>query len=445
MIPLRGAEIGRALGVDATGEAWAAVVGGVATDSREVRKGDLFLARRGEKDDGRKYVASALAAGAALVVAEHGAPSGPRTLLVDDGIVALQKIAALVRARFSGPVVAIGGSAGKTSVKNLLAGLLGVSRRVVASQKSFNNHAGVPLTLCRLESDTEAAIVEIGTNHPGELAPLAALARPTAAVLTAIGAEHLEGFGDVAGVLREELELARALPPGATLYVNGDDPHLATAAFPSHVRVKRCGFDASCDVRAVVSRRADGAPAFRFAADGAEIAAPAFPFLFARSNLLLAAAVARDFGASEVDLARTAPTLRPSELRGEVRRCGAATVWVDCYNANPLSAGAALDELGRVAGRRTAVLGDMLELGPAAPALHEDLGRRAAAAGVVEAVFVGAFGEAFRRGFGDGPLVLRRDAHEATEDFRRLTDAPGTVLLKASRGVALERVLKACV
>lgn len=443
MIPLRGSEIAAALGVAVSAEAAAAVATGLATDSRRVRAGDLFLARKGEKDDGRRYVGAALAAGAALVVAEEGAEPGPRTLFVKDGIEALQRVAALVRARFAGPVVGVAGSAGKTSVKELLASFLGVKFRVVASEKSFNNHAGVPMTLCRLEADTEAAVVELGSNHPGELAPLAALARPTVGVLTAIGAEHLEGFGDLDGVLREELELARALPTGATLYVNADDPHLASASYPAHVRVVRCGFGPGADRRGEAVPREDGAPALRFSPGGPVVAAPNFPYAFVRSNLLLAGAVARDLGVSESELARIAPALKPAPLRGEVRRVGASAVWVDCYNANPLSAGRALEELARAQGRRAAVLGDMLELGPGAPAMHTELGIAAARAGVDEVVFVGAFGEDFRRGFGAaGRATLVPDAAAAAPEFRRLAALGGVVLLKASRGVGLERLLE---
>ncbi|HYC76650.1 MAG TPA: UDP-N-acetylmuramoyl-tripeptide--D-alanyl-D-alanine ligase [Planctomycetota bacterium] len=443
MIPVPVAEIAAALGAPAPTDGARAATG-LAVDSRCVKPGDVFLARRGEKDDGRKYVPQALAAGASLVIAEDGVPPHPRVVLVRDGIDALQRLAALVRSKYRGPLVAVGGSAGKTSTKNMLAALLGADRPVVASEKSFNNHAGVPMTLCRLEPDTAAAVVEIGSNHPGEIAPLAALARPDVAVVVAVGEEHLEGFGDLAGVLREELALVEALPSGGRAFVNGDDPVLAGATFPAHVRATRCGFSPDCDVRAIPVTRPDGAPAFRLRPNGPTIAAPAFPFSFARSNLLLAAVVARELGVPEEAIAAAAPALKPSELRGEVRRCRAATVWVDCYNANPLSAGAALAELARVDGPRRAVLGDMLELGAAAAERHEALGRQAAAAGVGEAVFVGRHGEDFRRGFGSGALTLRADAAAATDDFRRLTGSPGVVLLKASRGVGLERVLEVC-
>jgi UDP-N-acetylmuramoyl-tripeptide--D-alanyl-D-alanine ligase len=444
MIPLRGSEIAAALGATASPEAAAAVVRRLATNHKDVRPGDLFLARRGEKHDGRRFAADALQAGAALVVGERGTDAHPLVLETDDGLVALARIAALVRARYEGPLIAIAGSAGKTSTKDLLHGLLAPSRPTVASEKSFNNHAGVPMTLCRIEPETKVAIVEAGTNHPGELAPLCALARPTAAVLVSIGAEHLEGFGDLAGVLREESEVARALPPGAPLYLDADDPVLARAEFPAHVRVVRAGFGPAADVRAEGAPRSDRAPAFRLSPGGPVIAAPRFPYSFFRTNLLLACLVARDLGVSEEDLARLAPTLAPAPLRGEARRCGAALVWVDCYNANPLSAGRALEELAQAEGRRAAILGDMLELGADAPSWHEDLGRRCRAAGVAEAVFVGAHGADFRRGFGAGELVLRPDAAAATDDFRRLVGSAGTVLVKASRGVALERVLEAC-
>ena len=444
MIALRGADIAAALGLVAADAAASAVVTGLATDHRTVRSGDLFLARKGERHDGRSFAGPALAAGAALVIGERGTPPHPLVLEVDDGLDALASVAALVRARYVRPLVGVAGSAGKTSVKELLAGFLKPSRPTVASERSFNNRAGVPMTLCRIEADTQAAVVELGTNHPGELAPLCALARPTTGVIVSIGAEHLEGFVDIDGVLREELALARALPPGATLYVDGDDPVLAAASYPPGIRVVKAGFGPSADLRAEIVPRADRAPAFRFGAKGPVIAAPRFPYSFVRSNLLLAAAIARDLGVSETELAEIAPTLAPAPLRGEVRRCGAAVVWVDCYNANPLSAGRALEELASAPGRRTAVLGDMLELGDGAALHHEDLGRRARAAGVSQVVFVGAHGADFRRGFGTGDVVLCSDAASATAEFKRLVGDPGFVLLKASRGIGLERVLEAC-
>lgn len=444
MIPLRGGDIAAALGVVVSAEAASAVATGLATDHRTVRPGDLFLARKGERHDGRVFAAAALAAGAALVVAERGTAPHPLVIEVEDGLDALACVAGLVRARYAGPLVGVAGSAGKTSVKELLAGFLAPSRPTVASEKSFNNRAGVPMTLCRIGPDTKAAVVELGTNHPGELAPLCALARPTTGVIVSIGAEHLEGFGDVAGVLEEELALARALPPGATLYVDGDDPTLATTAYPKGIRVVKVGFGPGVDLRAEIVSRDDRAPAFRFGPTGPVVAAPRFPYAFVRSNLLLAAVIARDLGVAETELARLAQTLAPAPLRGEVRRCGAAVVWVDCYNANPLSAGRALDELAAAPGRRTAVLGDMLELGAGAASHHEDLGRRTRAAGVSEVVYVGAHGADFRRGFGAGDVVLRADAASAKADFMRLVADPGVVLLKASRGIGLERVLEAC-
>jgi UDP-N-acetylmuramoyl-tripeptide--D-alanyl-D-alanine ligase len=445
VIPIRVSDFAKALGAAPPAQAASDVLTSAALDSRTVRKGGVFFARKGEKDDGRRYVDKALESGAALVVSEPGVDPGPRTLVVESPLAALRTLAGLVRAASPAVVVAVAGSVGKTTTKDLIAGLLSPTRRIVASEKSFNNDVGVPLTLCRIDLNVDVVVVEIGSNHPGELRPLAELARPDRAVLTAIGAEHLEGFGDLDGVLEEELEVARALKPGGVLYVNADDAALASARYPDGVVVERVGFAAAAARRAIGVERSDGAPALRLSPGGPEIAAPSFPFAFVRSNLLLAAAVASDLGVSEEALAAAAPGLKPSAMRGEARRCGAALVLVDCYNANPLSAERALEELSRREGRRVAVLGDMLELGPDAPRFHAELGRKTALAGVRDAVFVGAHGEDFRRGFGAaGSLTLRKSAADAVEDFRGLVGEPGTVLLKASRGVGLERVLEVC-
>jgi UDP-N-acetylmuramyl pentapeptide synthase len=223
--------------------------------------------------------------------------------------------------------------------------------------------------------------------------------------------------------------------------VNADNEHLAFASYPSHVRVVRCGFSVGAtDVRGEISR-GDGRVAIRLS-PGGPVLRTSLGFGWFRHNLLLAAAVARHLGMSEDAIAAAASSLAPAPLRGEVRSAGAATLLVDCYNSNPLSAAAALDEMHGRSGQKSAVLGDMLELGPDAPGHHEELGRKAARAGVTDVVFVGAHGSDFMRGFGDaGRVHAHRSPGEAKMSFERLCERGGTILVKASRGVGLERLL----
>jgi len=348
----------------------------------------------------------------------------------------------MVRAPFQGPVVAIGGSAGKTTTKDVLRALL-ASRPAVASKNSFNNHLGVPLTICGVDTGTEVLVTEIGTNHPGEIAPLVALAAPTHAILTAIGAEHLEGFSTIEGVLEEELELVRALPPGGVAFVNADCEALATASFPAHVRVVRCGFGRDVDVRGEARRDSDGRLAVRLK-NGGPWLETGLAYGVLRHSLLLAAVAARHLGISDDELVRAARAIRPAPLRGEIRRINGATLLVDCYNSNPLSAVAALREIAGRAGKRSAVLGDMLELGGQAPELHRELGREAAKSGLDEVLYVGEHGDAFLEGLaGHSGCTVRHSTVEAGDVFARMVKAGGTILVKASRGVHLERLVEA--
>jgi UDP-N-acetylmuramoyl-tripeptide--D-alanyl-D-alanine ligase len=442
MIPIRAADLASALGAPWSGRGADVVIGGVSIDSRAVEPGDLFVALRGTRVDGRVFIPAALEAGASAVLAEAGGVALDRVIAVRDPVAALGTLARMVRGPFKGPVIAIGGSAGKTTTKEVLRALLG-SRQVVASKASFNNHLGVPLTICGLETGTEVLVTEIGTNHPGEIAPLVSLAAPTHAIVTAIGAEHLEGFATVEGVLEEELELVRALPPGGIAFVNADCEALNSAAFPAHVRVVRCGFGrAGVDVRGEARRDSEGRLAVRLK-NGGPWLETGLSYGVLRHGLLLAAVAARHLGISDDELVRAAREIRPAPLRGEIRRINGATLLVDCYNSNPLSAIAALREIAGRAGKRSAVLGDMLELGGQAPELHRELGREAARSGLDEVLYVGEHGEEFLQGLdGHSGCTVRHSTSDAREVFSRMVKAGGTILVKASRGVGLERLVE---
>ncbi len=441
MTPTLAREIAEAVGAPWPEALAAAIVTGVTSDSRSVEPGDLFVALRGTRADGRTFIPAALEAGAVAVLAEKNGPYPERVLAVEDPLAALTSVARLVRRRFAGPVIGVAGSAGKTTTKEMLQTLLSARFRSVASERSFNNHLGVPLTICRVEADTDVLVAELGTNHPGELAPLCELARPTVAVLTSIGAEHLEGFLDLAGVLEEELAIVRALPPGGIVFINADNPWLADANYPSHVRVVRCGFGPrATDVRGEVVPSA-GAVAIRLSAGGPVIGTQ-LAFGVLRHALLLASAIARHLGIDESVIAAAAAAIRPAALRGEVRQVGDATVLVDCYNSNPLSAAAAMEEMKVRPGRKSAILGDMLELGAAASESHAELGRLCAQSGITNVLFIGMHGADFARGFGGkGHLTWRRTTGESHDDAARLLDAGGLVLMKGSRGIGLERLL----
>lgn len=411
---------------------------GIATDHRCVRPGDAFFAFRGRRHDGNAYLGEALQRGAVLSIGS--APSGgdPRCIRVDEPLHALGVLAGLVRGQFQGPVVGITGSAGKTTVKECLRQLLGSRLRAVFPEGSFNNAEGVPRTVCSVEADTELLVVELGTSRKGEIAALCRIARPTMGILTSVGPAHLQGLGSVEGVLEEKLDLLRALPAGATTIVNGDDPVLRRAKLPGGLRIVFGGLE----VREGVEAPRSYGPGRLVLEDGVELECSLGTATLLR-NLWLALLAARELGHGPGSLRSEAARVHPAPLRGEIVHLNAARIILDCYNANPLSMDAALADLERAGGRRFAVLGEMLDLGAETAARHRALGERIARSGIEEAIFIGPSGEAVRRGTLGGRVrvAVFTSLEEARGEFDRLTREPATILLKASRGMALENLL----
>lgn len=419
-----------------------ATITGLSCDSRTVAPGDCFVALRGSRVDGSRFVPDALARGASLAVATTAVKQDDRICIVDDPLHALGVLGGLVRDRFTGPVVGITGSVGKTTVKEMLRTLVAPQRRAVFPEASHNNFEGVPRTLARLTDDTELCVVELGTNAPGEIEGLCAIARPTIGILTAIGAAHLEGLGSIEGVLEEKLGLARALPEGATLFINADDERLAGARYPEHLDVVRVGLEPGPGVIAPSPDREPGTLPV-----GEAKAVHRLGTRVLERSLWMALVVARALGLDDPALAAAAGDVEPAPLRGELITRGATRFVLDCYNANPLSMGAALDDLRARSGRRVAVLGEMLELGAQSERLHRQLGERVASVGVEAVLFIGPSGDAVAQGFvrgGGRPTAFehRPDVDAARDDFARLSRGGGTILLKGSRGVALERLLE---
>lgn len=449
VIPLDLDEVAAALGTDPLGEG---AITGVSVDSRRVEPGDCFVALPGRNVDARRFIPDAFRSGAVLAVAaRRGAPDGAepvapaeRIVEVDDPVDALGTLAGLVRAKFAGPVVGITGTAGKTTVKEFLRGLTAGTLKGVFPEASFNNKEGVPRTILGLERDTGVLVVELGTNAPGEIAALCRIARPTIGILTSIGPGHLQGLKSVDGVLQEKLDLARALPAGAVLFVNGDDPILAAAAYPAGLDVRRVGLRPGPDVETPALPLETGR--LGFAGDPVEIPHGLATEVQVR-NLWLALNAARHLGVPVTSLAEAAPALRPARLRGETRRAGAAELLVDCYNANPLSMAAALRDLARRPGRRTAVLGEMLELGDETARHHLELGRLLARLRPHRVLFIGpsagsVIEGAWEEGFDPTLIEGFADLEAARASFADVLAEGGTVLMKASRGMALERLLE---
>ncbi len=416
----------------------------VSVDSRALAPGELFVGLRGERADGGAHAAHALADGAwgVLVAPEHARAAAATdtagaVLAHEDPLAALQTLARAwrreLRAR-GAMVVAITGSTGKTSTKDILAALLGARLRVAATPANLNTEIGLPLALLGAPGDTELVVLEMAMRGRGQIAELTAIAEPDVGVIVNVGPAHLELLGSLEAIAAAKAELIAGLAPGASMVVPADEPLLEGHLRPE---LRTITFGEGGDVR-LLEHRADGAVAIEH--DGTRIELqPSFTQAYNLRNLLAAVAAARALGYTP----RGELAVRFSAMRGQREHLPGGVVLVaDCYNANPMSMRAAIDDLAETApARRVAVLGDMLELGPQAPRLHREIGEHARARDVGLLVTVGALAAEMRAGF-DGESYAVPDARAAAELLAGLLQARDTVLVKGSRGVGLERVLE---
>jgi UDP-N-acetylmuramoyl-tripeptide--D-alanyl-D-alanine ligase len=419
---------------------------GVGTDTRGIVAGSLFVALRGERFDAHDFLADAVRDGAAALVVDdpvRAAGLGVPVYVVRDTRAALGALAHFRRRAWGGPVIAVGGSNGKTSTKELLAAMLGGAYRVHATVGNLNNEIGVPLTLLALPDGADIAVVEAGTNAPGEIARLRRIIAPDVAVITSIGEEHLEGFGDLAGVLREELDLVDEVE---TVVAPAAHPEVAEGARGRCGRVVVAGLDAA-DVRPLGhALHADGTGTLRFATEEGEVALH-IPLrgLHNLRNAMLAVAVARAYGVGWDAIAAGLARMPQPAMRAAVAPLGRDAVLVnDAYNANPPSARAALDLLEAVGASRplVAVLGTMRELGAATAAMHDAVLADALRRPLTLVVALGEYAAAAARIAPDDPRVLcGADVPDVVDRLPALLPARAAILLKGSRGARLERLV----
>ena len=421
-------------------------LGGVSTDTRAVRPGDLFVALRGERHDAHDFVGAALAAGAAALLVERwtDACRAP-AIVVPDSRRALGEIAAGWRRAHPVPAIAVTGSNGKTTVKEMIASILAVQvgeDARLATQGNLNNDVGLPLTVLRLGDRHRAAVLELGMNQPGEIAWLASIAQAQVALVNNAQREHQEFLGTVEATARENGEAIAALPADGVAVYPGDDPHAPIwQALADGRRTITFGTDAHCAVRADASAQpgdfaielGDERIRVRLAIDGAHNV----------RNALAAAACCRALGVPAATIAAGLEAFRPvaGRLRRLVARSGAALI-DDSYNANPDSVRAAVDVLAALPAPRLLVLGDMAEVGEQGPAFHAEVGAYAKARGLERLLAFGAASTETVRAFGEGA------EHFGTIDALcaraiELATPTATVLVKGSRSMRMERVVRA--
>jgi len=419
--------------------------GAVTTDTRALGAGSLFVAIPGDRFDGNDFVGEALAKGAAGALVSRVAASPLAQIEVRDSRRALGAMARAWRASFTIPVVAVTGSSGKTTVKELVASILSVSRSICVTQGNLNNDIGVPLTLMRLTAEHDAAVIELGANHAGEIDYLASLAQPTVGIITNAAAAHLEGFGSLRGVCVAKGELLDHLPRAGTAVLNADDQFRS-----DWVARSRCeftvtfGFAPSADCRVLGSPHflANGSE-FRMHLPDGEEADVWLPLLGRQNvaNALAAAAAAQAIGTSVEDI--VAGLARATPVRGRLRAVpgrGGATIVDDSYNANPGSVRAAIDHLAALEGKRILVLGNMAELGPTGPALHKEIGEYARGRCDV-LLAIGDLASEAAKAFGaEGRSVADIEGAGAVLDPLLARDV--TVLVKGSRVMGLDRLVR---
>ncbi|HVW10584.1 MAG TPA: UDP-N-acetylmuramoyl-tripeptide--D-alanyl-D-alanine ligase [Bryobacteraceae bacterium] len=432
--------------VGAAPAAGKAAISGWSIDSRTVNPGDCFFALRGPTHDGHDYVASVFERGAALAIVDHEVAAAGPQIIVEDTTRALQSLGRGARQSWGGSVIGVTGSAGKTTTKETVAALVATEFPTGRNMGNLNNHLGLPLSILRLADNAKIAVLEMGMNHEGEIRDLAAIAHPQIGVVTNVGWAHTENFPDgIAGVARAKSELIQSLPREGAAVLNADDPRVREFRKLHAGRTILFGLAADAEVRAEnVELSPQGA---RFRALGVDFESP----LAGRhgvSNVLAGIAAARALGIAPERLRDAVRSLAPGKMRGEQTRVNGITIINDCYNANPEAMRSMLELLRDTpATRRIAVLGEMLELGPEAEALHRSLGRFVAEQGINAVIGIRGAGrwivdEAIAAGLSGGAALFFKTPEEAGEYLKRFLKPGDAVLFKGSRGVRVERALE---
>ncbi|MGA8150630.1 MAG: UDP-N-acetylmuramoyl-tripeptide--D-alanyl-D-alanine ligase [Terriglobales bacterium] len=423
---------------------------GYSIDSRTIQPDELFFAVKGERMDGHEFVEQALSKNAVAAVVRKDQlaryPVKTRLIAVDDTLKALQTLGSAVRRLWAKPLVGVTGSTGKTTTKEAIAHVLSTRFRVLKSEGNFNNHFGLPLMLLKLEAEHDIAVIEMGMSHAGEIAALAEIAKPDLGVVTNVAPVHLEFFNSVADIARAKYELIESLHAGGTAILNADDEYVSQFGRDFHGKVVLYGLKPTADVRAEnVQPRGAAGSTFDVVVGGC--AEPAtLPLVGGHNiyNALAAIAVGLERGLIPSEAVGALASLVPADKRGQVVQLGNITVINDCYNSNPTALDAMVDTLAAMpAARHVVVAGEMLELGPAGEEMHRRSGQHMAEKKID--VLLGV------RGLAQPMVEAARSAgvqaefvgtpEEAGDWLACETRDGDAVLLKASRGVKLEKAL----
>ncbi len=420
-------------------------------DSRTIKAGELFFAVTGERLEGHDFVFSAVQKGAVAAVVRRDQADRfsdkTQLLFVDDTLIALQTLATAVRKLWGKPLIGVTGSAGKTTTKEAIAHVLSAHKRVLKSEGNFNNHFGLPLMLLKIEPEHDLAVIEMGMSHAGEIRALAKIAQPGIGVVTNVAPVHLEFFDSIAGIARAKYELVESLPSNGTAVLNADDEYVSQFGRDFRGKVIKYGIKSMADVRAenIVARGIEGSEFDVIVGDTREHASVQLVGEHNVLNALAAVSVGLACGLKPAESVAALASLAPADKRGQVLQLGNITVVNDCYNSNPKALNAMVDALATMkAKRRIVVAGEMLELGPAAEELHESSGRHIGEKKIDVAIGVRGLARAIVHGAkkAGSEAIFVATPEEAGEWLAQETRDGDVVLMKASRGVKLEKALE---
>jgi UDP-N-acetylmuramoyl-tripeptide--D-alanyl-D-alanine ligase len=423
---------------------------GITTDSRKLQRGDLFVALKGEKFDGHEYAETAVKNGAAVVLSHQKLKGSTPYLLVGDTLAALHKLAKYYKSKFSIPFIAITGSSGKTTTKDMIASVLSEKYNVLKTEGNFNNAIGLPLTLFRLEKGHEICVIEMGMNSLGEIEVLADIVRPQAGVITNVGTAHIENLITRENILRAKLEMFTYFNSSNTAVINGDNDMLQKLETKSY-KVIRYGLESQNDCKAVdIVEKGEAGIAFNVLYQGkTESYQVPMPGIHNVYNALSAISIAKMYGLTSGEINNGLANFKPSKMRMEIfKGCMNTKIINDAYNANPDSMMAAINVLSGMdaPGRRVCILGDMLELGSYAAEGHSQVGRFAVENKVDVIIAVGKMASDIIRGASmvgaNQQLYCFENNSEVIDNLKGIIKYNDTILVKGSRVMHMENIVE---